>query len=128
MSGLSQVPVKYMSDILVDTNVMVYCFDRKLDLRSLLDGFLQSKFTVFTLAKCIKELSSIKRNDVEKFFSSFGIKILDFDDGKTTDDTILNKCSSDGYILFTEDKALIKRAKAIGVKTVSFAGKTLKFS
>lgn len=117
-----------MTDILVDTNILVYCFDRKIDLERVLDDFLQQGFSLLTLKKCMDELLAIKRKDVESFFSSYKINIMDFNVGKNTDDTIIDFCRRNGCVVFTEDRNLIARTKGLGVKTISFRGKTLKFN
>ena len=81
-----------MNDVVIDTNVMVYCFDNKFDLRDLLDNFFQSGFSISTIKKCMDELNIIKRQDVKSFFISYGIKVVEFDKGKNTDDTLLDFC------------------------------------
>ncbi len=128
MSGFLQGRARYMNEVLVDTNIMVYLFDRKADLREMLDSFFQSPFSVITLKICINELSSIKRNDVREFFINYGINILDYGDSKVADDVILEACKKNGYLLLTEDRILIKRSEKNGIKTLSFAGRTLKFN
>lgn len=117
-----------MNEILIDTNIMVYCFDRKLNLTNLLDDLFQSGFRVITLKKCMEELISIKRIDVNNFFMHYNINVLDFNKNQNTDDTILNFCLDRKCFLFTEDKALLEKAKINGIKTLSFAGKSLKFN
>ncbi len=117
-----------MNDVVVDTNVMVYCFDNKLDLRNLLDNFFQSGFSISTIKKCIDELNIIKRLDVKSFFISYGIKIVEFDNGKSTDDTLLDFCLHKNGILFTEDKELRAKANKLGIKTLAFDGRAVKIS
>lgn len=117
-----------MSSILIDTNVMVYCFDGKISIIDLLDDFLQQKPSVFTLKKCIDELSAINRDDVKSFFNSSGITIIEFDAGKNTDDTIIDFCLDKKCMLFTEDKNLRSKADKYGIKAISFFGRKLKFS
>ena len=115
-----------MNDVVIDTNVMVYCFDNKLDLRNLLDDFFQSGFSIFTIKKCMDELLSIKRPDVQRFFLAYAINVVEFNTNKNTDDTLLEFCLDKNYMLFTEDKDLRSKAKKLGVKTLGFDGRTVK--
>ncbi|MEM0143747.1 MAG: hypothetical protein QXL94_07375 [Candidatus Parvarchaeum sp.] len=117
-----------MNDVLVDTNIMVYVFDKKLDLRDLLDSFFQSSFSILTIKKCMDELTAIKRQDVKNFFLSYGINAVDFDEGKNTDDTLLDFCLHTKSILFTEDRELRSRADNLGIKTLSLSGRTVKIN
>lgn len=128
MFGRLQALEISMNEVVVDTNVMVYCFDGKLDLRSLLDNFLQESFSLVTLKKCMDELIAIKRQDVHRFFLFYGIKIVDFYEGKNTDDTLLEYCKGKNCFLFTEDKDLRNKATNINIKTLSFDGRSVKIS
>ncbi|MCL4397168.1 hypothetical protein M1494_02365 [Candidatus Parvarchaeota archaeon] len=117
-----------MNDVVIDTNVMVYCFDNKLDLKDLLDNFFQSGFSILTIKKCMDELNTIKRLDVKSFFLSYGLKAVEFDKGKNTDDTLLDFCLYKTGILFTEDRELRAKANNLGIKTLSFDGRAVKIS
>jgi rRNA-processing protein FCF1 len=117
-----------MNEVVVDTNVLVYCFDGKLDLRGLLDNSLQENFSLVTIKKCMDELLVIKRQDVHNFFLFYGIKIVDFNAGKNTDDTLLEYCTSKKCLLFTEDKKLKNKANEIGIKTLSLDGRSVRIS
>ncbi|MGC8533214.1 MAG: hypothetical protein ACP5MV_01105 [Candidatus Parvarchaeum sp.] len=117
-----------MNEVVIDTNVMVYCFDNKLDLINLLDAFFQSSFSISTIKKCMDELNTIKRQDVKSFFISYGLKTIEFDKGKSTDDTLLDFCLHENKILFTEDKELRSRANKLGIRTLSFDGRAVKIS
>ncbi len=128
MYGRLPALAKYMNEVLVDTNVMVYCFDRKIDINTIIDQFFQSGFKILTLKKCIYELSKIGRDDVKSFFLSYKIEIIDSDNDKTTDDVILDTCSKNNFYLFTEDNILIERAKSLGIKTLSLSGNSIKFN
>jgi rRNA-processing protein FCF1 len=117
-----------MNDVVIDTNVMVYCFDNKLDINRLLDSFFQSSFSISTIKRCIDELTVIKRPDVKSFFLSYGIKVEEFNNGKNTDDTLLEFCLYKDGILFTEDRKLREKASRHGIKVLSFNGRSVKFS
>ncbi len=117
-----------MNDVVIDTNIMVYCFDNKLDLNSLLDNFFQSSFSILTIKKCIDELTKIKRNDVKGFFLSYGLRVVEFEENKNTDDTLLDFCLYKSAILFTEDKLLRAKANRLKIKTLAFEGRGIKIS
>ncbi len=117
-----------MNDVVIDTNIMVYCFDNKLDLRDILDNFFQSSFSVLTIKKCIDELANIKRSDVKSFFLSYGLKIVEFGENKNTDDTLLDFCLYKKSILFTEDKELRTKANKLNIRTLVFDGRAVKIS
>ncbi len=117
-----------MNSVLVDTNILVYCFDRKKNLEEMLDEILQENFSLFTLKKCVDELSKIKRNDVKQFILFSDIKIVEYNTGKNTDDEILNYSLENKCIIVTEDRNLIKKAKVLKIKTISFDRGKLKFN
>ena len=117
-----------MNDVVIDTNVMVYCFDNKLDLKDLLDDFFQSSFSIFIIKKCMDELVVIKKQGVKNFFLSYGVNIVDFNEGKNTDDTLLDFCMDKACMLFTEDRGLRAKANKLGVKILSFDGRAVKIS
>ncbi|MCL4375915.1 hypothetical protein M1558_00270 [Candidatus Parvarchaeota archaeon] len=117
-----------MNDVVIDTNIMVYCFDNKLDLNSLLDNFFQSSFSILTIKKCIDELTNIKRSDVKSFFLSYGLRVVEFDENKNTDDTLLDFCLYKNGILFTEDRELRAKANKLKIRTLVLEGRGVKIS
>ncbi|MCL4372759.1 hypothetical protein M1384_01695 [Candidatus Parvarchaeota archaeon] len=117
-----------MNDVVIDTNIMVYCFDNKLDLKALLDNFFQSSFSILTIRKCIVELTNIKRSDVKSFFLSYGLKVVEFDENKNTDNTLLDFCLYKNGILFTEDRELRAKANKLKIRTLAFDGRAVKLS
>ncbi|EEZ92933.1 MAG: hypothetical protein BJBARM4_0446 [Candidatus Parvarchaeum acidiphilum ARMAN-4] len=117
-----------MNEVVIDTNIMVYCFDNKLDLKVLLDNSLQENFSLVTIKKCMDELIQIKRQDVHKFFLFYGIKIIDFNVYKNTDSSLLEYCKGKKCFLFTEDKDLRNNAIRLGIKTLSLNGRSVKIT
>ena len=109
-----------MIRILLDTNVAVYVFDRKLDIDSMVDSAVDDAHSLCILDACVRELKSLGRNDVVVFLEKKGVKIVSAvsEKGKV-DDLILDEASSNGLFLMSEDKELLARARARKIRTVT---------
>jgi Uncharacterized proteins of PilT N-term./Vapc superfamily len=116
-----------MIKILLDTNVAVYIFDRKLDIHKILDKSLSEPYSLNILDLCVNELKTIGRRDVAKFVGVLGVNELHSDlKNIGVDDAIVREASKRGYYIMSEDGGLLRMAGSVGIKTVTFNGYGVK--
>ena len=104
-----------MVELLLDTNILIYSFDKKYDINRLSDDVVYGPYSLNTLSLCIEELKSLGRNDVAAWASSVNIKILKAVSVGNVDDSLLKTALDNKMLLVTADKELIHKANAIGV-------------
>ncbi|MCL4399430.1 hypothetical protein M1293_02925 [Candidatus Parvarchaeota archaeon] len=111
-----------MIRLLFDTNLLIYSFDDKTDIKRLLDSSMTDSYRLYALQQCINELKTIGRRDVAAWAESYGFTILEKEDGRKADDILLEK-SKQGFHIATNDKALYSKVIKHGGKAVKFSGR-----
>ncbi len=117
-----------MISVLIDTNFLIYSFDKKNDLRRIFDESVTDSYALITLDKCIGELNRLKRKDVIYWCKLVGIKILSSPPYGKTDFILIEVAKKYGYYLLSSDRALLQQAKSKSIKTLSVGGRGIKFS
>ncbi len=103
---------------LLDTNILMSIESLKIDLVSELSKF--GKPELYTLDVVKKEL--IKKSNIQakialEFIKRFKVKVIK-SSGQDADSEIVRTASEKGFVVCTQDKALIKRLVRKGVKVV----------
>ncbi len=118
-----------MIRILVDTNVLVYIFERKLNINEVLDRALSEAYILNTLDLCLNELKTIGKPGIVKFVAQIGIRIVNSGmKAISVDDAIIKEASLGGFYIMSEDKELLAKAAAEGIRTISFNGYGVKIN
>ncbi|RLJ09971.1 MAG: hypothetical protein DRP15_01680 [Candidatus Aenigmatarchaeota archaeon] len=112
--GVFLEPMKF----LLDTNILMSIESVNIDLGSELSKF--GKPELYTLDVVKKEL--IKKSNIQakialEFIKRFKVKVIK-SSGQDADSEIVRTASEKGFVVCTQDKALIKRLVRKGVKVV----------
>lgn len=109
--------------VLLDTNSLIYSIKQKSDLRELL--FELPEVSGIVVPTCV--LRELEKMSGDVMFANGALalasKFPSVEGEGPADDCILDLASREGYFVLTNDRALTRRAKEIGVRTLSFIGK-----
>lgn len=116
-----------MIRILLDTNALVYFFDKKTDINSLLDKSLNVPFELLYADVSINELKTIKRNDVVRWLYGLGLKKTDsLQKSGPVDDMLIEISRANELYLLTFDKILAQNALANGIGIIRISGQSAR--
>ncbi len=112
-----------MIRVLLDTNAMVYFFDKKTDIRAMLDRGLNTAYELYYADVSISELKRIKRNDVVRWLLSISVKKVSPVEAKgPVDDVLMDISRANEMHLLTFDKVLAQRALSAAIPIIRISG------
>lgn len=112
-----------MIKVLLDTNAMVYSFDKKTDVASILNESLNEQCSLYYADLSINELKRLKRNDVVAWAAKMNLNKVESVTGKgQVDDLLLDLSKKYDFYLLTYDKILAKEAISVGVPIIRMTG------
>lgn len=113
--------------VVLDTNILVLPFTKKIDIFSEIDKIVP-KPRIVTLKLCLLELKQIKPSlykSVTELLKKKRVLVSSFKD-KNTDTALLKYCTKNRAILCTIDKVLKGKAFKEELSVISVRGKLLK--
>ncbi|MCW1301574.1 MAG: hypothetical protein OH316_00335 [Candidatus Parvarchaeota archaeon] len=108
-----------MMNILLDTNFLIYTFDRKIDLSEFLNTPLSSPYKLFCIDKNIEELNRLGRRDVIGLVDHLKVEILKTGHSHLhVDDLMIKVAKEGGFCIATQDRELIQKSMDAGVPVI----------
>ncbi len=116
-----------MINILIDTNALIYFFDKKTDVKRMLDRGLNQPHSLFYPDVAVDELKRLKRNDVIRWAESTGLQLVNTGGLEgLNDDKILGLSKRHDFSLMTQDRVLRKRALQNGIEIIRLTGQSAR--
>lgn len=113
-----------MINILIDTNLLIYAFDRKIDLNRAFDDSLTPSYKLFCIDRNLEELRRLGRGDVIKLLIHLNIPTLKTNEPQQTVDDLLVKLARERrFYIATQDRRLAQKARNAGIKIIAKGNK-----
>jgi rRNA-processing protein FCF1 len=104
-----------MLKFLLDTNVLLYAFQKEFDIKSAIDSSVSEAYSLHTLDVCVEELAKTGKHRIDTWLKGLNIFVLASENAGSVDDTIIKTAKGDGFCILTEDRALAAKALSLGI-------------
>jgi hypothetical protein len=108
-----------MEKVIIDTNFALIPFQFKVDIFEEFGRIVVGRYKVFILKECYKELVRMKAKGAIELLKQKGVKVVDWDKAKETDEKLIQFAKLNKAYLATQDKELRKKALKEKVRIIT---------
>lgn len=113
-----------MKKLLLDTNFLLLPFERRLDVFGALERLLQEPVKFFVLKECLDEARQSRFfSSAESLLKANRVAVVSAGNGKP-DDLVARWAAAEKAVVCTNDAALRRRLKKLGIQVISLRGES----